>query len=224
MLIARFRGLSVLVAALLMSGMTPAQAQTTATVPAQFVAKLYTEALGRAPDQGGWSAGIAFFEADGCTAATLAALGQFFYLSPEFLADYPDHAARVLALYRGALNRDPEQGGLDHAVAFLEQGGSWADLVDGLFASAEFDGDVPAICSASIFGTGFGSQTPPKPVPGTVGFTGSEAALQAALDAASPGSTILLAQKAVVTLTTILTIPTGVTLSTAGAPRRPPMP
>jgi hypothetical protein len=44
-----------------------ASADAAAKLPGQFVAKLYTEALGRAPDAGGWSFHLGSFAAQGCT-------------------------------------------------------------------------------------------------------------------------------------------------------------
>ena len=38
-----------------------------AEVPSQFIAKLYSEALGRAPDNGGWQAQTNYFLASGCS-------------------------------------------------------------------------------------------------------------------------------------------------------------
>ena len=54
--------------------------------------------------------------------------------------------------------------------------------------------------------------------PGGPGFTGDQAALQAALDATPPGGTVSLAPRAVVRISTPLRIPRGVTLTTTGEP------
>src|SRR6202012_2542282 len=45
-------------------------------VPAQFIAKLYTEGLGRMPDQSGWQSATTYFAQNGCSAASLAAYGE----------------------------------------------------------------------------------------------------------------------------------------------------
>jgi hypothetical protein len=187
-------------------------------VPAQFIAKMYTEALGRAPDQLGWSGYTDYFQDAGCNTKQLGLVGQLFYTSPEFLSDYTDSEAKVLALYRGALSRDADQSGFAYFVSLLNSGVPWASVVHAVFASAEFIGDVPAICSAEVPDYGFGAQIPPTPTPGDNGFTGTESQLQALLSGASSGSTIYLAQKAVIPLTSTLAIPTGVSLATYGEP------
>lgn len=208
--------LSLAVAAL--SAAAPAAAQDATAIPTQFIAKMYTEALGRAPDQPGWNAFVGFFQNNGCGAAQLGFAGKQFYLSGEFAFDYGDNAARVLTLYRGILNRDPDQGGFDYYVAQLNAGERWANVVQDFFAGAEFNGDVAKICSATAPDYGFGSQTPVAPTPGGTGFSGTEPALQALLDEAAPGSTVALAQRAVITLTTTLNVPSGVRLTTDGEP------
>jgi hypothetical protein len=192
----------------------------TNNIPAQFIAKLYTEGLGRAPDQPAWLADTHFFQARGCTVQTLAALGERIYDSPEFRSDYADSdsAARVLALYRGALSRDPDQGEFDHYVDQLNSGVSWRHVVNKIFASAEFSNLVSAACDSASPDYGFGSQTPPTLPVGGKGYSGSEADLQTALDTAAAGSTVYLAQMALIHLTASLTIPGGVTLTTYGSP------
>src|SRR5688572_956152 len=102
----------------------PATAHAAATpAPGQFVAKLYSEALGRIPDAGGWSGQLNYFGSAGCTVATVRAQVRAMYTSAEFASRPYDSAARVLALYRGALNREPDQGGLDAYTAQLNSGG-----------------------------------------------------------------------------------------------------
>ena len=209
-------GLGLAVGAL--SAAVPAAAQDASAIPAQFIAKMYTEALGRAPDQQGWSAFVGFFQNNGCGAAQLSRAGEQFYLSREFALDYGDNESRVLTLYRGILNRDPDQGGFDYYVSQLNSGETWANVVQDFFASAEFNSDVPKICSTTAPDYGFGSQTPAMPAPGSTGFSGTESALQALLNGAARGSTVALAQRAVITLSTTLDVPSGVRLATYGDP------
>src|SRR4051794_14121145 len=76
--------------------------------PAQFSAKLYTEAFGRIPDQGGWQNQNNYFTQYGCSASTLAVRGEDIFTSDEFLALPYDNASRLLTLYRAALNREPD--------------------------------------------------------------------------------------------------------------------
>jgi hypothetical protein len=51
--------------------------------PAQYVTKLYTEVLGRAPDQAAWRSLITYYNAAGCNVAALTNHGQGFLTSPE---------------------------------------------------------------------------------------------------------------------------------------------
>jgi hypothetical protein len=187
-------------------------------IPAQFIAKLYTEALGRAPDQLGWSSYADYFRSTGCNTRQLAIVGNKFYTSPEFLSDYTDNEAKVLALYRGALNRDADQNGFARYVSLLNSGTPWVSIVHDVFTSAEFTADMPAICNSEAPDYGFGAQVPPTPTPGDNGFTGTESDLQTLLRRAAPGSTIYLAQKAVIPLTSTLVLPSGVSLKTYGEP------
>jgi len=189
-------------------------------VPAQFIAKLYSEALGRMPDPGGWSGNVNFFAGAGCSANTVRDRVRVFYNSPEFTGRPYDSAARVLALYRGALNREPDQGGLDAYTAQLQNGSvTWAQVVEGFAASGELAGLAQQICAAGSTSYYYGTQPAPNlPVSGGgfAGVTGRQ--LQALLDSTPRGGTVHLAQKAVVRLTEPLVIPRDVTLATAGAP------
>jgi hypothetical protein len=188
-------------------------------VPAQFVAKLYSEALGRIPDAGGWTSHLNAVTNRGCNAGTIRDLIREFYTSGEFLRLDYDNQARVLALYRGALNREPEQSGLDHHTAQLDTGElTWSQLVDGFVTTSELSDLASTICGP---GTSyhFGTQPAPNLTPSGSGFGGGTGAqLQALLDAAPAGGTVYLAQKAVVRLTTTLDIPKGRTLATRGLP------
>ena len=190
----------------------------TGSVPAQFIAKLYTEGLGRAPDQAGWANFVSYFQTNGCSASTLSTEGEQIYTSTEFANDYNDNAARILALYRGSVNRDPDQGSFNSYLNELNTGTGWSTVVNALFTSTEFNNLVPTICNTSAPNYHFGSQTPPTLPTGSTGYTGNESGLQTALNNAGTGSSVYLAQKAVIAITTTLIIPSGVTLATYGTP------
>jgi len=201
---------------------TRAAAAVRGYVPAQFIAKQYTEALGRIPDQAGWHSAATYFSQNGCSAASLAAWGEAIYTSAEYAGLGYGNAARLLTLYRGALNREPDPGGYATWLQHLSSGTSWPAAVQAFFTSAEFAALVPEICSGVVDGSGssyyFGTQPALAVAAGDSGFTGSEPALQAELNSAAAGSTVTLAQRAVIPLTQPLVIPAGVTLTTAGAP------
>lgn len=189
------------------------------TVPNQYISKIYTEGLGRAPDVSGWAASVRQFELGSCDVAGLTVFGRTALTSSEFLGLSYDNTSRMLAAYRAILNRDPIATDLANAVRLLDSRAvSWGDMLDSMFGSAEFAGLVPAICSTTSPDYDFGTQPAPDvPTTGT-GFTGNQAALQAALNATPRGGTVTLAQRAVVRMSSTLTIPAGVTLRTTGNP------
>jgi hypothetical protein len=224
-------------AAALLAG--PAAGATTtpaaSVIPAQWIAKIYSEGLGRAPDPGAWANMVAYFQANGCDAATLAHQGEPVYLSAEFAGLDYDNAARLLALYRGALDREPDTSGFDYYLGLLNGGASWTTIVDDFFTSSEFTGDAATFCTEGSYSFGAG---PAITIPlgqgcsGEFCFTGgTQAQLQTMLnDAAATKATVTLAQQVVVPITTAqtigpprqrsagLNIPPGVTLTTAGSP------
>src|SRR5262245_61029937 len=83
---ARVRRLIVAVALALPMIAVPATAAqaVTAQVPGQFVAKLYTEGLGRFPDPTGWRAYLSNIQDAGCGPASLRQQVRSVYLSTEF--------------------------------------------------------------------------------------------------------------------------------------------
>jgi hypothetical protein len=189
-------------------------------VPAQFIAKLYSEALGRIPDAGGWTGNVNFFASAGCNANTVRDRVRAFYNSPEFLGRPYDSAARVLTIYRGALNREPDQGGLNAYTAQLQNASlTWSQVVESFAQSGELTGLAQQICNAASTSYYYGTQPAPDlPVSGGGFAGGTGQQLQAALNSTPGGGTVFLAQKAVVRLTAPLVIPRGVTLATTGTP------
>lgn len=196
-----------------------------AYVPAQFIAKQYTEGLGRIPDQAGWQSAVSYFTQKGCTASSLAAFGEATLTSPEYTGLGYGNAAKVLTLYRASLNREADAAGLSNWTHQLASGLSWSTVVQKFFTSAEFTALVPKICSGVVDGSGssyyFGTQQATAlPVSGGGANPASEAALQSLLRTAASkgGGTVSLAQGALVWLTQPLVVPGGVTLTTQGSP------
>ncbi len=184
----------------------------------QFVAKLYSEALGRAPDAGGWASAMQAIAANDCSPAVLQNAARGVYTSGEFDGLGYDSASKVLALYRGVLNREPDGGGFATYRAQLDANpGAWPTVVQAFVASGEFAGLRGAICGGGSYGFGAGAVLA---VPtGGSGFPGGSAVqLQSLLDATAPGGTVTLAQRAVVLVDRPITIPPGVTLTTSGGP------
>ncbi|HWM93119.1 MAG TPA: hypothetical protein VN493_20315 [Thermoanaerobaculia bacterium] len=208
------RLLFVLIAALVL--VPEAQAQQR-RVPAQFIAKTYTEAFGRTPNPEEWLSAVSWFRANGCRAATLGAWGRKVYLSNDYVSLGYDPAAELLTLYRGVLNREPDAPGFSERLSARQRGQRWSDTVDSFFSSKELRRLSKKICGSEP-GYSFGDRPVINlPVSGP-GFQGTGTQLQAVLDAAPARSTVWLAQKAVIRLNAPLTIPPGVTLATTDTP------
>src|ERR1035437_8775989 len=204
-------------------------------VPFQYIAKAYTELLGRAPAAAEWARAVQSFETEGCTTAGLIQLGDTIVASSEYRHDYPsnDAGSIALTLYRFVLNREPNEA---EYVAMRNQLTGTptspqltpADAPTSLYERPEFATlTQPAICNATdpsyYFGkpgdlTGYPAITTPStgaPRPAAPG-----AALQQRLDTLSlfGGGVVVLPERQVVGLATTLTIPGNVTLTTAGNP------
>jgi Domain of unknown function (DUF4214) len=192
-----------------------------AAVPAQYIAKMYTETLGRAPDPAAWNGALGYFEPNGCTRTTLTRWGALFFSSAEFRGLAYDNAATVLLLYRAILNREPDARGHSHYVELLESGTPLETVVSAFFSSREFSDLVPLMCgggsySFGTFGSGLAIRIPTSAIDGYDNLT--EAQLQAVLYSAGAGTAVYLTQQSVVYLTESLVIPAGVTLATYGLP------
>jgi hypothetical protein len=198
---------------------TAADTTTAAAVPTQFIAKVHTEVLGRLPSQREWQSAVTGFESSGCSVASARKYARRAYLSAEYARRGYDEAARLLTLYRGALNRDPDPSGYAAWLEQLRSGATWSEVVDAVLASPEFvEAAVPRICGPDPT-YGFGSTAPiamPTSGEGFSGGTGAE--LQLLLNSTAAGGTVWLAQKALVRVDVPLVVPSGVTLATTGAP------
>lgn len=191
--------------------LAPAPASATTFVPYQFIAKLYTDGLGRAPDQSGWTSAANTFTTSGCTTSSLSTVANGVLLSPEFTALGLSAPAKVEVAYRTLLNREPDASGLA-----LYSSQPMSSITAAMEASAEFATLAGMICSTADYH--FGTAAPIALGAGTTGYNGSEAGLQALLNSAASGSTVTLAARALIPLTSTLTVPSGVTLATAGTP------
>ncbi len=194
------------------------QAGAAAPVPGQFVAKLHTEGLGRAPSSREWVRWVAFFGRAGCRASSLRRAARTIYGGREFRRLPYDGADRLAALHRGVLNRD-----LDRRPARRR---AWPAALRAVLGGPSFARMVPRICDRRSDAYGFddarGVWAPRVRGPG---FRGSEEQLQAALDRAARrgGGTVWLAQRATIRVgdggvREQLRIPPGVTLATVGRP------
>ncbi|MEK8034695.1 DUF4214 domain-containing protein [Ideonella sp. DXS29W] len=209
------------IAALAISVMATAWSPATASaaVPGQFVAKLYTEALGRAPDPEGWRNAMPYFEQNTCSQSVLAEWGQSLFDSPEYAGLAYDNAAHLLVAYRAILNREPDTNGYNQWLQALDNGtSSRAGVVEAMFNSSEFGSLSSKICAGGTYS--FGTQPVMRvPMPASGGYdfkTGQD--LQALIDKSAPGTVIALRQRSVIVIDKTLQIRNGITLATAGSP------
>jgi hypothetical protein len=202
-------------------GSTPASASSP-DVPGQFIAKIYTEGLGRLPTQQEWSAAVEEFSSDGCSPQTLADIGTRVYASADYARLGHDNTSRLVTLYRGVWNSEPDPAEMADWQSALDHGESWSTVVARFFVSEQFISLVPRICAGETDSSKTSYAVSGQPAveldSDSAGFSGTADALQELLNDSPPGSTVMLAERALVPLTKPLTVPDGVTLTTAGDP------
>ncbi|RMB24876.1 uncharacterized protein DUF4214 [Sphingomonas sp. PP-F2F-G114-C0414] len=191
--------------------------QAAAAIPGQYISKLYTEALGRTPDSTGWNGMVNYFTANGCTVAALKAQGATVLGSQEFASQNYSNSAKILLAYRTILDREPDLGGFNANVNALNSGSTFDQIVNSFYGSSEFASLTRYICSGNPYYFEIQSQNAYAiQPPGTAII--NQAQLQAQLNAAGSGNTVSLPQMAVIYLSSTLSIPNGVRLTTAGNP------
>lgn len=213
----------------------PRSAEAAPVVATQWVAKVYTEAYGRAPTDSEWNFWMAYYSAQpACTKDTLATLGRAAYKDAAFTDRYPEpagRAARVLALVRGVYSHEPNTNDWNaYYVPYAAGSRTWSQTVDAIFDNGVFAAFVvPGVCAAGEPGYGFGG--PALDVNAASGGPASRTQrdLQVALDSAtSTCGTVSLNPREVVRIggdqpgtqwdNNPLRIPPCVVLTTAGAP------
>ena len=214
---------SILIISLLafagLSNVVHTSASASDPIPYQYIAKVYTEGLGRAPDQSGWASSASYFASNGCNAASLEYLGKSALESVEFTGLGYSNPALVLVGYRTVLNREVDSSGYPASVAELNNGSvTWDGFLNQLYGSSEFTGLISAICSATTPDYHFGTAPATDVDAGASGFSGTQSQLQSLLNSTASGATVALAQRVVIRLTSTLIVPAGVTLTTYGSP------
>jgi hypothetical protein len=190
--------------------------QCFAEVPSQFIARQYTEGLGRAPDAAGWQRASNRALADSCSAKSLQALALSVFQSAEYRSkDYlPEE--QVLTVYRAVLAREPERGEFDAWVGKIKSGTTLATLVQSLVATAEFTSLKDRICAGTHYESAH--KNPPLNIGLGIGAaTWTQAQLESCL---ARNSVCSIPPRTVVALTSTLTIPAGKVLETAGGIER----
>lgn len=197
----------------------------------QFVARMYTEVLGRAPDESGWTSNALSRPQSGaaCHAIDFTALANSFYTSGEYNNLGYTPLEKAVTLYRGLLNREPDESGLRHWATQLASGVSITTVIGHFTALAEFNSLKNLICSSTgnnadpIYRWGTAPAiTIGQSVTPTQGGWLNAAQLNnmLAVAAASSNKTVALEPRTVVYADAQIRIPAGVTLTTNGVTRR----
>jgi hypothetical protein len=195
----------------------PAQATT-----AQFLSRLYTEGLGRAPDTAAWKANPYFLATpSNCSSLNFASLATNVYTSPEYINLGYTSKEKVLTLYRGILSREPDSASLQYYTNILDQGTSITVVINDFVSSSEFANlrntkicaPIP-VAQNSPYSWGW---EPALPLDAS-GTPMSATTLQALINSANSGTNkiVSLPQGTVVYADRQIVIPAGVTLTTAG--------
>lgn len=192
----------------------PATAALTAAA-GQFSAKLYTEGLGRLPDQPGWNAAVNYWNNTACNLASLQDVSRNLLTSNEFLSSAPSSQEKIFRLYRAALGRNATVAELTNGINLVNGGANWTTLVNNLLGSAEFTNRFPGNCNEV---SGWQPTQAANVRITNTNAIDNETALQNALNAAAPGGTVYLDQGTVILLTKTLNVPSGRTLATVGSP------
>ena len=200
--------------ALLIVGSAVRVSAQEARVPYQFIAKMYSEALGRAADAGGWQNYVDYFRANGCTQTTLAFVAGGFFDSDEYMSKGYSPSEAVLTLFRAVLSREPDAGGFSRWEIMIRDGG-WApgDVARGMAGTSEFASLVPGACAGGSYRQDWAMSQAIDIGDGVW----TQADLQNCIDA---GPICSIPPRKVVYLRSPFAIPSGKTLETQGGPDR----
>lgn len=179
--------------------------------PAQYIAKLYTEGLGRVPDQAGYFGYVDYFKKNGCNAFTLKVIGWQILTSKEFKSQNYNNDARVVAVYRALLNREPDTN-------FYQP---YEDVIQEIYNSEEFNRLMTlSICKNRniIQPSRYGWRGEVVDL-GFSPFKMRQEQLESLINLTPEGGTVWLPQKTTIFIEKSLTIKKGVSLQTIGAPK-----
>jgi parallel beta-helix repeat protein len=192
-------------------------------IPSQFIAKLYSEVLGRAPDQDGWQYWVDYFKTNACNTTALETVANAFFSSPDYNSFNYDNEEKIITVYRAILSRDPDQAGFNYWRGELNGGVPLTTLIHACISSGDFSNLLGQMEMGRSYGWGNAGQplnnltvtVNTNPIPRVHRFPGGNgAALQTLLDNVPSGDIVLLSRKQMVLLETTLRIPPGVTLQT----------
>jgi len=184
-----------------------------AAVPSQFIARQYTEALGRAPDAGAWKFTTDVALANECGPGLLRGYAAGIFGSAEYAAKRYTEQEQALTVYRAVLAREPDEGGFAYWSGFLKSGQPLVHMIDALVNSQEFAAMVPAICAGNAYESAGAALRPIDIGAGSWSQAQVEACLHNNAVCSVPPRTVVY-------LTSTLTIPAGKVLETAGGIER----
>ena len=196
---------------------------TPSTAPTQFIAKQFTEGLGRAPTPGEWEGWIHFFSepSRSCGPGSMADLARAVFLGREFERIRYRRVEALAALSRAVLNRDLDANTYRRYRVYRR----WPQVVESILKSGLFRREAAAICQRRHPAYYFNNSVLPMQMATGPGFRGTAAQLQVALDAEqrAGGGTVWLARAAVIHVDRLATdgqirVPSGVQLATVGRP------
>ncbi len=199
---------------------------------------MFTEAWGRIPTQAEWAEQVTYFELNECVPAVRSRV-EYFYGSPHFTELYPENRGRqvlLLALFRGALNRELDQQGYETYMdtGFIFQ--PWSTTLNHfLYQNPVYINELNTLADTICHptdreppfyqGVPYGWNDDYAPIdigacgpdenPWVYQGTSGDELQDLLYDAVAEGvDTVYLAQHVVVRLTNWLVIPSGVTLKT----------
>ena len=184
--------------------------------PSQYISKLYTEALGRAPDQEGWQYHLNYFINRACNASSLSDAAKNIFNSPEYAGLGYSPEQKVITLYRAMLSRDPTPGGYAFHLNLLNTSGI-NTVIDNFEITDEFDEITGLYCDGKHqpWRSGAPIDVNKCGLGGNESCVMTQADLQGLLNAAqSSCGTVSLPQGVIVALDSKLTVPQCVTLKT----------
>ncbi len=171
---------------------------------AQFVAKLFTEGLSRAPKGEEYLAYTSVIEQNGCTIQTLTDLAVQFFTDDKFTDCNLNQTETVFAITRAILNRDPKTEEIE-AYSKIDS----IDLVKKLCSSKEFSDLLPDIIAGPYF---WGKNNSSR-------YTGNKVITADELQILLNQNTVVSLERGTLVLVDkTITVPDNVTLETAGSP------
>lgn len=170
----------------------------------QFVAKLFTEGLSRAPEGSEYTDYTGTIEKDGCTVETLTGLAARLFSSEEFQKEDLTESEKTFAVYRAILSREPDKEELDKHLNMDP-----VALVKELCATEEFAALLPDINKGPYYWNG-NNQTI---------YTGSNVMTSSDIQKMFKENLhVVLPQGTQVMVTSTISVPEGGTLETEGNP------